>query len=172
MNPSSPHSEGMRNALIAALVAVSMVALPTNAAGATSKAARAAKRDAVHRLDTAPLPPRTHPVPLLPKPFNLPGPPFESVTPDIVDVHSFFVTALGRNRAFAWFKSHPPPKAGASRLLSRGVARPSRILGFRWGDSRLVEERTLYVTVISRPSGGAAIRIDSQATWGDKGAIA
>jgi hypothetical protein len=162
----------MRNAVIAVLVVVSILALPVGVAGAASKASRAAKRDAAHRLDTTPLPPRTHTVPQLPASLGLNGAPFAPATPNLVDEHSLLLTVLGPKNAFAWFKSHPPPKAGAGQLFSRGVNNSSRVIGFRWGNSPLVEERALYVTVIGRSGGGTAIRIDSQATWGDKGETA
>ena len=165
-------SNGMRKPLSAALIVALVVGLSVGPAEAGSRAARAAGRDAIHRLQTAPLPPRTHAVTQLPASLQLNGAPFVPDTPNLVDEHSLFVTALRPSKTFAWFKSHPPPKAGSQRLTSTGAKPSSRVLGFRWGDSRLVEERALYVTLVGRPGGGAAIRIDSQATWGDAGTTA
>jgi hypothetical protein len=69
-------------------------------------------------------------------------------------------------KTFVWFKSHPPLKAGAQRGYTKGVNPSSRVVIFRWGNGRLVNGRNLVVTVIGLPAGGAAVRIDSQATWG------
>jgi hypothetical protein len=162
----------MRKAVIAALVAVTALALPAGAASSASRGAQAAKRDAIHRLETTPLPPRTRAAAAFPASMGLNGAPFFPATPNLVDEHSFFMTALGPKNAVVWFDHHPPPKSGAQRLYSSGDTVSSRIIGFRWGNSRLVEERNLYVTLIGRSGGGSAIRIDSQAAWGDKGVTA
>jgi hypothetical protein len=170
MKARPTRSHGIRKAFIAGLVVGLILVFPIGAAQAASKAKRAAKRDAIHRLETAPLRSQTHAVSRLPASLGLNEAPFAPATPNLVDEHALFVTTLGPSQAFAWFKSHPPPQAGAQRLISTGAKPSSRVLGFIWGDSR-VKERALYVTLIGR-ARGSAIRIDAQATWGDAGEIA
>jgi hypothetical protein len=149
-----------------------LTVLEADGAQAASKAEQAARRDAIRRLASAPLPPHTRTVSRFPRALGLNESPITPATPNLVDRHSLFVTALGPGRAFNWFKTNPPPRSGSGLLASSGSDHSPWVLGFSWGNSQLVEERALYVTIADRPQGGAAIRIDSQATWGDAGSFA
>jgi hypothetical protein len=128
---------------------------------------REAERDAERRLRQAPTAPGSHPVSHLPRKYGLEGAEFAPRTPNLVHREAFFLTKLDAAEAFAWLRAHPPRKAGAQRLLTSGGegAYTSRTIGFRWGDSRQVSERAQYDTVVARPAGGAAIRIETQAVW-------
>lgn len=128
----------------------------------------AAIRDAKKRLAAAPVPPGSRSVFRLPRKLGLEGAEFAPLTPNLVHREaSFLDTKLDAAEALAWLKAHPPPKAGAQRLLTGGGegAYTSRTVGFRWGDSRAVSGRTQYDTVVGLPDGGAAIRIETQAVW-------
>jgi hypothetical protein len=127
----------------------------------------AANHDAARRLAAAPVPPGSHPVPHLPPDYGLNGPEFVPVTPNLIRKEALFLTKLDPTEAFAWLKAHPPAKAGAQRLLTGGGQGEytSQTVGFQWGDSRAAGGRQQYDTVVNRPAGGAAIRIEIQAVW-------
>jgi hypothetical protein len=136
-------------------------------AGTVLGAKTAANRDAVRRLAAAPVPPGSHRVSHLPQEYGLSGPEFAPVSPNLIRKEATFLTKLDPAEAFAWLKAHPPPKAGAQRLLTSGGERDytSQTVGFQWGNSRAANGRNQYDTVVNRPAGGAAIRIEAQAIW-------
>jgi hypothetical protein len=155
-------------ALLALLVAGSAAALllgRTSAAEATPK--QLAERDVAVRLADAPLPPGTHHVRSLPRSLRLDGPGEAPETPNLVDRGARFVTSMGAGRALAWFRAHPPAggRFSGTGSSSGGGAVPIHEVDFDWDELPSVRERTLLVSVVARPEGGAAIRIDSQGVW-------
>jgi hypothetical protein len=143
--------------------------------GAGDKVEALAKDDVERRLVAAPLPPGSREVAELPASFELEGAPFVPVTPDLVEAHALFVVPMELPRALAWIRSHPPENVTPERLESGGgtdSGLASQTLGFSWPEPGALGERELYETVVARPGGGSALRLDAQVTWGDAGTTA
>jgi hypothetical protein len=143
--------------------------------GTGGETERRAEDDVARRLAAAPLPPGAHAVGELPASSELGGPPFEPETPDLIGAHSLFLMPMELPRALAWIRSHPPAEVTPERLESGGATDAglaSQTIGFSWADRGPLRERELYETVVARPGGGSALRLDSQATWGEAGTIA
>jgi hypothetical protein len=143
--------------------------------GTGGKVEALAKDDVERRLAAAPLPPGTRRVAELPASFELEGAPFVPETPDLVEAHALFVVPMELPRALAWIRSHPPENVTPERLESGGgtdSGLASQTLGFSWPEPGALRERELYETVVARPGGGSALRLDAQVTWGEAGATA
>jgi hypothetical protein len=137
---------------------------PTEPAAAAAE--QRAAEDAARRLREAPRPPGSRPFPGTPKDGELREAPFAPATPNLVDRGAVFTTPLDLDRAYAWFKAHPPTNTRPTLFSSGGVNGKvtARTVGFDWGEIPMVRERELYATVVPRPHG-SAFRIDAQAVW-------
>ncbi len=124
-------------------------------------------RDAHRRLQALRLPSGAQRVGKLPRTLHLEAPSTEPDTPNLVQRHSLFITSQPSQTVLAWFRAHSP---GDLKLTESGsyVVRNEivvRDLGFSWSDREEIQERRLLVSVATRPDGGSAFRVDSQAVW-------
>jgi hypothetical protein len=128
----------------------------------------AAIADARKRLLSFVPPPGSHRVPGLPKSLRLNGPDLRPGSPRYVDVHATWVSSESVDNVREYLKSHAPP--GARFKLTSGAGDRSGIYrwdyGYEWPAlPNVADERGLLVGVVARPTGGSALRADSQATY-------
>lgn len=154
---------------VAALAAATVLA--TSTAGAPRpirEARRTALRDVYRRLVRLRLPPHAHPVKAVGRGLHLNGPGTIPDTPNVVQMHSYFLSPQPREAVVAWLEAHPPVSTGMRESGSLGIGKKTVVkdLGFEWPDLRgeVRQRRTLFA-VAARPAGGSAIRTDSQAVW-------
>jgi hypothetical protein len=157
-------------ALIVAVLAAALV-LAGSTAGAPRpirEVRRAALRDVYRRLEDLQLPPRAHPVKTVGRGLHLNGPGSIPGSPNLVQMHSFFLSPERREVVVAWIAAHPPISSGLTESGSFGIRKKILVkyLGFEWPELRgKVRDRGIGFAVAARPAGGSAIRVDSQAVW-------
>jgi hypothetical protein len=160
---------GAMAVLVAALAAAVVFAGPT--AGAPRpirEARRTALRDVYRRLVDVRLPPQAHPVKAVGRGLRLNGAGSIPDTPNVVQMHSYFLSPRPREAVIAWLKAHPPVTTGLQESGSLGIGKKTavRYLGFEWPEERgKLRERMTSFAVATRPAGGSAIRVDTQAVW-------
>jgi hypothetical protein len=156
-------------ALVMALAGATVVAAASGVAPRPIRQARrAALRDAYRRLEKVRLPPGSRPVKKVGRGLHLNTPGTEPETPNLVQMHSFFLSPRPREAVVKWFDGHPPAgsRQGISGSFGIGKRTVVKYVGFEWPELRdRVYSRSVEVSVASRPSGGSAIRIDSMAVW-------
>ena len=137
-----------------------------------SPAARTARAAAVadvkQRLEALALPPGAHPAATLPASLHLGAAAIVPGTPNSVEAHALFVAPRSREAVLAWFKRHPPsgakPSGGGSSAIGKRIVRKET--WFEWPElPGTVRERALLIAAATRPSGGSAFRVDTQAVW-------
>jgi len=141
---------------------------PAAAPGPIREARRTALRDAYRRLAELRLPPATHPVRKIGRGLHLNGPGTEPDSPNLVQLHSYFLSPWPREKVVSWFKHHPPAGSGLQMIGSFGIGKKTvvRYIGFEWPERRgVVGSREVSIGIAGRPHGGTAIRADSQAVW-------
>jgi hypothetical protein len=155
--------------LVAALAA--SVVLAGSAAAAPKpvrEARRAALRDVYQRLVIVRMPPGARPVKSVGRGLRLNNPGTVPETPNLVQMHSFFLSPQPREAVVAWLTAHPPVSTGIQERGSLGVGKKTvvKYVGFESPEVRgkLSERGTLFA-VAARPGGGSAIRVDTQAVW-------
>jgi hypothetical protein len=156
--------------LAVALIAAAVI-LPASTAGAPRpirEARRTALRDVYHRLVQAELPPDAYPVRAVGRGLHLNSAGSIPDTPNVVQMHSFFLSPQPREAVLAWLKAHPPVTTGLQEGGSFGIGKKTVVeyLGFEWPElpGKVRERRTMFA-VAARPGGGSAIRVDTQAVW-------
>jgi hypothetical protein len=164
-----PQRIGAMAVLVAALAATVVFAGST--AGAPRpirEARRTALRDVYRRLERLRLPPQARPVKTVGRGLHLNGAGSIPDTPNLVQMHSYFLSPQPREAVVAWLRSHPPVSTGMRESGSLGIGKKTvvKYLGFEYPEERgRVRERQISFAVAARPGGGSAFRIDSQAVW-------
>lgn len=121
------------------------------------------------RLEGIALPPGAIPVSERPDGVTaeLNGPPLEPASPNLVDRGRWWVLSGTAAEVLAWFRANPP--SGATQRLSGGGGGQGRgefsFIGYEWPATLALSWRTALVAAATRPEGGTALRIDTQAIW-------
>jgi hypothetical protein len=164
-----PQRTGTAAVLLAALFAAMVLA--TSTAGAPRpirEARRTALRDVYHRLVEVRLPPGARPIKAVGRGLQLNSADSIPKTPNLVQMHSYFLSPRPREAVLAWLKAHPPVSTGTQESGSLGIGKKTvvKYLGFEWPElpGKVRERRTAFA-VAARPGGGSAIRVDTQAVW-------
>lgn len=135
-----------------------------------AKARRTAARDAKRRLARLRLPPDARRVSGVPggSGGRLQSPAFEPDTPNLIDLHAWWIVPGDPQAVLAWIKEHPPSGSELKIESSsgyRGVT-TSWDIGFEWPPIKSISnERALLVTVTAGAGNETALRADSQAVW-------
>lgn len=160
---------GLVAILAAALIAAVAVATsPAAAPRQIRQARRAALRDAYSGLRAVRLPPGAHPVKAVGRGLHLNGPGSVPATPDLVQLHSYFLSPWPREKVVGWFKAHPPSGARLSETGSFGIRKRKLVqyVGYEWPSGRrALDYRSLSLGIAARPGGGTAFRVDAQVVW-------
>jgi hypothetical protein len=158
-------------AAVLALALLATVAVAGSTAGAPRpirEARRTALRDVYRRLVAARVPPGARPVKAVGRGLHLNSGGSIPATPNVVQMHSYFLSPRPREAVIAWIKAHPPVTTGMQESGSFGIGKKTvvKYLGFESPEvpGKLSERRTLFA-VAARPGGGSAIRVDTQAVW-------
>lgn len=131
---------------------------------------RAAVRDAGERLAMLELPPGALRRSERPSGSGseLKSPPSEPSTPNLIDLHAWWVLPDQPLEALDWIKAHLPPGStlGIEGSESKFGRTTSWDIGLEWPPIKgRVDERALLITVTARSGGGTALRADAQAVW-------
>src|ERR1700759_1313969 len=98
----------------AAVLAAAVVLVGSTAGGPRPirEARRGALRDAYRRLQALQLPPKARPVKAVGRGLRLNGPGAIPDTPNVVHMHSYFLSPEPREAVVAWLQAHPPVSSG------------------------------------------------------------
>lgn len=90
------------------------------------------------------------------------------VTPNLVDLHSFWTVPGDPDNVYQWVRHHPP---AGSKLTAHGVGLQNGIWQDGWaafsfqGDFAGAPSQSLVLDVAAARGGGAAVRADAEVVW-------
>lgn len=155
-------------AVVAAVIGLVLAGPSAGAPRPIREARRAALRDVYRRLEAVRLPPHARPVEAVGRGLHLDSAGDIPGTPNVVQMHSYFLSPQPREAVVAWIRAHPPVSTGARESGSFGIGKRTvvKYLGFESPEVRgKVRERRTLFAVAARPAGGSALRVDTQAVW-------
>jgi hypothetical protein len=84
-------------------------------------------------------------------------------TPNLVDLHRFYVVPGSAAGVAASIAQHPP---SGSSLAFEGMHSDEQVVAFTWPTSGpLFNDQTVLVNAVPLPGGGTGLRIDSDVVW-------